>query len=432
MTSPTYAQALTALTAQQVRDTVLLPALATAGSTVGGAPTSSPDRGIVEAESFFLADEQALRVGAALSISATTVLQADPPGETGWVDAAATWYQVPSNQGPGNTAGGTGRFVATTALWSIPLVCAPTAAPLTLVPGQIVQAQANGGQVFSLAIPAGASPIILSAAGSYKASAPFLARAPGAAAGNVAPGQITSLITAPAGLSVDLTGTQVLVTGAIDQETSAALVERALSSWGRLGMGWTEDTFLYLAKIFAPDVTRVSVDNANPFGPGSVGVYLAQASGTASGPSSTAGTDCYAVYQGLVATSVKRLGSGPLFVLPASVVSFTITAVLATDGSNPNLVQNASDALSALFNAIMGPFVIQGDLIVAILRGGSFVGAFEIPQDMGVVKKIVLNLQGFGGVAAIPTFTTSPALTPAVVVGTGQIVGLTLNITTVS
>lgn len=427
MTSPTYADAIASQTAQQVRDTLLLPALATAGSTVGGAPTSSPDRGIVEAEATFLAMEQQLRAGVALSISATTALQA---GDS-WVVAAATWYQVPSNQGPGNTPGGIGPFVATTALWSIPLVCAPTAAPITLVPGQILQAQAQGGQVFNLAIPAGAQPIVLNAGNSYKATVPLLARLPGTAAGNVTPGQITSLITAPAGLSVDLSSTQVLTTAARDQESSAALLVRCYGRWGTIGAGWTSQAFDFLIPSFASDVTRWGVDDANPFGPGSVGVWLATAAGPASGPSSAPGTDSFAVYQGLAGLAVKPLGSGPLVVQPATTVALSITAVLVTDGTNPNLVQNATDAVSAFANALIGAYSVTGSMIVALLQGGAFVGDFEVPIGSTGTKKVTLNIPGFGGMASFQTFTTSPALAPALDLSAGQILALTFAISTV-
>jgi len=420
MTTPTFQDAIATQSAQQIRDSTLLPALAAAGSTVGGAPTSSPDRGIVEAEAAFLALEQQLRAGVALSISATTALQA---GDS-WVDAAASWYQVPSNQGPGNTPGGIGRFVATFAVWSVPMRVTPSAAPLTISPGQIVQAQADTGQIFNLTLPAGSPPLVFNSGNSFTATAMFTARVAGVAAGKVTANTITKIITGPAGLSITGSG-QTLVTAPQDQETSAALLVRCYGRWGTIGAGWTLQSFDFLIPSFAADVNRWFVDDSNAAGPGSVVVSLAIVNGPASGPSSTPGTDCALVLAGLGSSSVKPLGSGPIVVQPAVAVPIAIAAVLATDGSNSTLIADATDALQQLASKVMGPAAITFDLIVAILMGAPL-GTVEIPTTVGggTARSFQINLPGFGGVAYIQTGFGGVQL------AAGQILTITPTITT--
>src|SRR5437016_3206447 len=99
MADPTYTEASTVQTQTQIRDGLLL-ALAADGSTVGGLPISSPDRGMVEADAAQLALEQRMRANVAKAISFDTAIEA---GDT-WVDADATWFRVD------NGTGGYGRI----------------------------------------------------------------------------------------------------------------------------------------------------------------------------------------------------------------------------------------------------------------------------------------------------------------------------------
>lgn len=428
MAPPTFAQAIATLTAQQIRDQQLLPALALAGSTVGGAPTSSPDRGMVEAIAAFLAMEQGLRAGVALSISATTALQAGDD----WVDAAASWFQVPSNQGPGGTPGGLGRFVATYAVWSVQLAATAQAMPLTLAPGQVVQLQATDANhsIFSLSILA---PVTISSA-TPNPVAMFIARIAGSIAGNVATAQLkaASIITGPAGLSIYQGATPVQTTNAIDQEPSAALLIRCYGRWGTIGAGWTSNAFDYLIPSFAPNVTLWETDNSAPFGPGSMGIWLARNDGPATGPYSTPGTDCALVYGGLTAPGVRRLGAGPIVVQPAATVALSITATTATDGTNPNLVADQTAALNAYAGSIMGPAIIRAETLEALMMGGAFAGPITIAQSPGgPIKNVQINAPGFGGAGAFTVLTFSPALYPGFFqLAAGQILALTLALTT--
>lgn len=438
MTTPiTYAQASTALPQPQIRDTVLLPALADAGSTVGGAPTSSPDRGIVEATATFMAMEQGIRRNIALTISAQAAIAAGDD----WVDVCATRFQVPSNQGPLTLAngvvlpigapGGVGRFVATYAVWTVALTASSAALPLTLAPGQIVQLQATdpSNSIFSLILVA---PVTITA-GNYP-TATFIARVSGVGPGNVAASQLKSakVITGPAGLSVYQGAMPVLTVSPQDPESSAALVVRCYGRWGTLGAGWTEQAFDYLIPSSDPRITGWSVNRWSPFGAGSVGVWLRTATGTATGPTAADGTDCNIVYTALTAPGVWRLGSGPLVVQPATPVALSITATTATDGSNPNLVANQTAALNAFASAIMGPAIIRAELLEALLMGGAFPNPVEIGQGpSGPVDMVQLNAPGFTGAASFTVLTFSPALYPGYFQLTaGQILALTLNLDT--
>jgi hypothetical protein len=399
MTTPTvtFQQAITAMNNQQLR-ALVLAALANAGSQVGGAPSSSPDRGIVEAFSAFMAMEQALRAGLALSVSATTILQAG--GDGSFVDAASSWYQVASNQAPtqftpNGAAGGTGRLVATYALWAVQLGSAPATWPLTLNPGQQVQIQAadSARSIFNFLCAAGTGtggapsgpfggPVTINANNPWGL---FIARKPGVTSGNVTPTNVkqAKVITGPAGLFVYGSSTPVLVTSARDPETSAQLLVRCYGRWGTLAAGWTRLAFDYLIPSFNPNATRWSVDDANPYGPGSIGISMADTSG----PSST--SECAAVLAGLSSLSVKPMGSGPIVVNPATTVVLTILATIATDGSNSSLVTQAAAALTALQNAIMGPVVLHQELLSTILMGGAL-QSVDMPTGTGGTTTITL------------------------------------------
>lgn len=400
----TYLETTTADDAPTIRDG-LLAGLAAQGSTVGGLPTSSPDRGLVETEAAMLALEQQRR--AALAKAATITGAVDVSDSL--VDADATWYQVD------NRAGATGRIPAQAAVWSIGLVVASTAAPLTLSPGDIVQVQETGSghQVYNLSI---AAPVILNAGSSYKATVNFRARTPGAAANLGGSGttiQFGAIITGPAGLSVDSAVTPTLVTTGRDPETSAALAERCLASWGRLGAGWTKQALDYLIPTLAPSVVGWRIDTSNPYGPGTVGVTLTDSTGPATGPETTPSTECYEVSTGLNAANVRPLGSGALHAVAAVAHALTVNITLAGDGTNANLHSDALAALGKLSAALLqaiGPAAISASLVQAVAMGGAYSGSTPIIVGDGPpfpTLEVPFTTPGFRGAASIAAFTTS-------------------------
>lgn len=396
----TYQQACTATDAPTIRDGILAQ-LTADGSVVAGLPESSPDRGVIEAEAAQLSLETGLRAGIAQAASITTAVAA---GDS-WVDVDATWYQVSNGQG------GTGRIPAQPAVWTVGLVVAPTAAPLTIQPGQVVQIQATDGThaVFNFS---GMAPVVLNSGSSYKAApVQFTARLAGAA-GSAMPAsalQFGAIITGPAGLSIDATVTPTLVTGGRDPETSAALALRCLASWGRLGAGWTDGALNALIPTLAPSVLGWRIDSSNPYGPGTVGVTLADAAGPATDQEVTE------VSSGLNAPGVRPLGSGAAVVVKATAHPLTVTIVLAGDGTNANLQAQATAALQALGTALLqaiGPAAISADVLRVVAMGGAYPAGTKIPVITGdgppfPTIEIPFATPGFGGAAAVESFSTS-------------------------
>jgi len=389
MTTPTYAQAAATQTAAQIRDSLLLPQLAAAGSPVQGLPTSSPDRGIIEAEANFLATEAQLRAGVAATISPDTVVTQG----SSWVDAVMGWFQLPDGQG------GIGRLPALQAVWTIGLNIPSTMGSLTLSPGDIVQIQALTGQIFNLVLVA---PVVLNSASSYKATCAFQARMSGNVAGNPTPGTLTNIITGPAGLGVDGGVTQVNLSPGTDAESDYAYVKRGLGRWAALGAGWTDQAFDYLIPLLSPTVTRWRVDSANPFGPGTTGVYLADPTGPASGG------EVAAVQLGLAAPNVRPNGSGQVVVVAATAYNDTITVTVKGDGSNPTLAADITTAISALTAQLpLGPIYVTVGFLVELCLGKAFTGTTAFQTSAGAYAELPFVLPGFGGAVAVVSLSSS-------------------------
>ncbi len=90
-----------------------------------------------------------------------------------------------------------------------------------------------------------------------------------------------------------------------------------------------------------PTITRHSIDTSNPFGPGSIGVYLANASG----PATNDEVDIVDAYL----QERKALGSGELRVEAAVAQNVEVVAVLYQTG-NADAVAEAIAALTELQN----------------------------------------------------------------------------------
>lgn len=262
---------------------------------------------------------------------------------------------------------------------------------------------------------------------SATATIAFTAQTAGAAS-NPLGGDLFKLVSAAGSSGLGVTvATWTKTTAGRDKETSIAYIARCLAKWSTLGAGWTRPSFDYLIPLFAPTVTGWYVDDSNPFGPGTVGVWLRDATGPASDP------EVALVAAGLGSVSVRPLGSGGVTVQKAIGVALTVTAVLGTDGSNSTLVTDAAKALGVLVGVIIGPAVVRYDLLGPILRGAAL-GTTKIPASpAGGVDLLVLNLPGFGGVVDIAALSTSPDLGMfGLVLSAGQVLTLTTAISTVS
>lgn len=139
---------------------------------------------------------------------------------------------------------------------------------------------------------------------------------------NVANGTITVLATPLPGVTVSNpdpgSGSWITLVGA-DEEKDPELRLRNKTKWATLGTGASKDAYISWALTGAPTVTRVQVDNANPDGPGTVRVYLANSAG---GATAQEVTDANAFIQ------ARRAVTATVTVLAATNVPITIDATV--------------------------------------------------------------------------------------------------------
>jgi uncharacterized phage protein gp47/JayE len=162
--------------------------------------------------------------------------------------------------------------------------------------------------------------------------------------GNVAASSAWTLITSLPGYTVTnpaigVTGSS-LVTAAVDEETDAALRERCRNRWSTLGAGGNAAAVAYRITQASTTVTRWQIDDANPNGPGSLDVYIANASGPATSDEVEDVEDYL--------TPRKAVGTGELRVFAATAHNVAVTATLYTDGSSGTVAADAATALSTL------------------------------------------------------------------------------------
>ncbi len=105
---------------------------------------------------------------------------------------------------------------------------------------------------------------------------------------NIPNGTISSELATPlpgvtvSNPAVGSTGTWITSPGG-DLEGNVAYAARARTKWSTLGTGAGAAAYENWARTGAPTITRVKVDDANPDGPGTLRVYLANAAGPATG-----------------------------------------------------------------------------------------------------------------------------------------------------
>jgi hypothetical protein len=435
MANPTYQQAL--LVPTVAAETADLLARFPPTVVAGWSP-QAPQRQMVDAEAQALQFEMLQRALIAMVASPTQVLQLEAflvsQGYSAsdaaniastWVDVFLEWYQIPNGQG------GVGRIPALAAVWSIPLIATSTQ---TIDGTSVIILQATTNQFF---VSSQSSAVQLNSGNSFQASVQFTARDPGTG-GNVTPGTILSVIQGPAGLSVN-SGTQTLVSAGRDAETNEAAVARALARWSTLGAGWTDPSFDYLIPLLSPTTTRHYVDSANPFGPGTTGVFLANAAGPSTGPSTTPGTECYLVSQGLAAINVRPNGSGQVVVQAATAYPDTITVTVKGDGSNPTLATDIANAINSLTSQLpLGPLYVTEEFLLDVVTGKTFTGTTSFQTSPGAYVELPFKLPGFGGAVGVTSIATSQGLSTsgipgffADVVPVGQVFVATPSVTVI-
>lgn len=372
---PTWDEAQTPQTSDEIR-TDLLVACTTQGCTVNGWPETAPQRALVEGNASALAYGTELRAALAKTASPATVTEAG----SSWVDAIISWFDLDDG------AGGKGRIKATKAVWTIGLIVTSSAAPLVIDNTSTIQLQAEDGTIFECAQQ---TSVTLNLASSYKGTARFVARKVGTT-GNQNPGQITKKISGPAGLSVDLTVTQVLVTAARDDETDAQVIARGLSRWGTISIaGWVGASFLFLVLEADPSITRIKVKDDNPNGPGTTEIIIATAAGTASDQQVTT------VAAALATRSRKTLGNPPPTVKKATVLNVSIIGLIEGDGTNASLLANAIAAVTTLASTFpiggldSGGAVLPLELLHGVLIGGKY-AQYGVPGFLGATGQLTL------------------------------------------
>lgn len=413
MPALTLQQALTPRTVAEVRQLLLLE-LAATGSAISGWSDGAPQRAFLEGEARAISAETILRASIAQTASVTLVLGAG----ASWVDAMMSWFDLP------NGSGGKGRIPASKAVWQVPMEITVATGTLTINSTSVIQLQAQNGAIF---VCTQQSAQTLNSGTSYAGVIEFTARTAGTT-GNVSPGQITKIITGPAGLSIDLGGTQVQTSVARNAETDIEFIDRGLGQWARQGAGWTLPAFDYLIPLYGNNgttlnVTRWYIDDSNPNGPGTIQVYLADAAGPATAP------EVAAVDAGLNSPEVKPLGTGEATVVTAVDHPLTINATILTSGDNPSVGANAISAIESRLSPAfpIGPATLTPDLVRELLMGATVTFA-TIATAPGETELIRVAAPGFTSVLAV----TALDLVADEVVALGEVltINLVLTVTT--
>lgn len=355
----TLAEALASKTTAELLPEVLAALEAEGASTVGFSPYS------VNAAMPMLAArarayEQVIRVAVVESGFLDRVDDKDPT----WIDLDVEGFFKVS------------RLRATKAIHSFRLINTTTGGPYDIDPKTLEASTADGIKFRN----ANTTRKTLSSGNTSFLDLDFEAAEAGIT-GNVAPGDIVKLTTPIPGVDiVNLPGS--LIKAALDTETNRQYVERALSRWGTLAAGGHVEAIKFNAKQAVPTITRVGVRDDNPFGPGSVGVFMANASGPAT-PQEVA--DVAAALAPL-----EPCGSGEYRYLRADEVNVVVNALLELDGTNVNAPTNAATAFQKIAAQWpMGAGKLDLALIFGVLRGGAY-EAFGL-AGFGGVKSVTLN-----------------------------------------
>ena len=213
--------------------------------------------------------------------------------------------------------------------------------------------QASDGTIFQAAQGAALTGNV---GNSYKIAPTFRAQNPGTS-GNVIPGTILSIMQAPAGISLDLTGTQALVAPARNQESDVDALTRAQGRWGTLSGVLTKAGWAYVIQTGVPTITRVFVDDTR--GDGSLTIALADAAGAANASE-------VAAAQAIIA-GLQIAGAGPVTGAAATQLTIALSATIKTNGTNPLAAAQAASALAALGPAIAGNWLYVDAVIVALM-----------------------------------------------------------------
>ncbi|HSM93387.1 MAG TPA: baseplate J/gp47 family protein [Anaeromyxobacteraceae bacterium] len=366
----TYAQA-TAVAAVLDIEAGILADVAGQGADYTGYDEFSLAKALINEQARARNAEQAVRVTLAKTIDPTALASLDPS----WVDVVLMGrYQTPRNP-------------AIATVGNLVVNVASGRGPYTYSAGDLLIQDTITGAFFrsSNSAPQAAS-------SSSPATIAFTAQTPGAASNPVG-APAFKLITAPPGSSLGLSfGAWTRTTAGTDQESNLAYVQRAFSRWGTLGYGGNIDAYNYWIPTSTPTVTRWWVDDANPGGPGTVFVYLADSAGPAT-------TGEVASVQAYITPRVA-LGTAQFLAQACSQTTVPVAAISTADGSNPSYLANQGAALALLQAAAPIGALLDLSVFYELLRGAP-VATIDFQTAGGGSKVVQINAPGFGGVTSV-------------------------------
>jgi len=375
----TYQEAITVQTSLEVLEDTTA-ALAAEGVIVTGfSPTSAP-RGLISLDARARAAEQAIRAEVVQAGFLVNVEARDPE----WIDRMLEGFFQ------------TTRLRATYAEHVFVLTNqSTTGGPYVIAPGQLEASTVDGVKFRNITggtLNAGIGQTIVL---EFRAVVAGLS-------GNIAPGEIFALTTG-AIPGVDIANEVDSITKAArDDETNRQYTDRAIARWGTLAAGGHPLAVEYIILSSVDTITKVGIQDDNPFGPGTVGVYLANAAGPATNHERVAAEGSF--------SPKEPLGSRGLWsYLAATAATVNVTATLTSDGTNPNLAADATTALQSLQAQwpMKAGVVLDTVLIGGILRGlaseqynlAGFRGCTDVDMSspsadvvLGVSQVLVFNI----------------------------------------
>lgn len=253
------------------------------------------------------------------------------------------------------------RSPATFAEHTITLVNASGAGPYTITPGQLLMVSSGGVRFRSTNTANVVVPL------SSNASITVRAEVSGTA-GNATP----SVIVSPANAGMGSSYGANTVSGAAE-ESDASLRARCKAKWSTLGRGATLDAYVYLATT-CPDATTVTRAKAvTGGGNGTVTVYVAQTSSTATGGQ-------VATVQAYV--TARAPATDAVTIVAADAVSVAVTATITFSSATYNTSAARAAIEAALHTALdatpIGQDVDLGALYAAIYAAATGLADVDI------------------------------------------------------
>jgi len=381
----TYAEATTVKTTKQIV-AELLAAMAALGVDISGFGDLSVQRAIPELQAG--AEQKLQELRSTLVRAGIPTLSAEAGSD--WVDVTLYGFFQEI------------RIPATKAQWLLTLTCAAGAGPYTLAKGDLI-AQDEAGITYS-----NLNPIRIASGGTASPPPLFECRVAGVV-GNPAPGLLDHLIVGKPGLSISNAspGATLYLAGR-DAETDDAYLKRCMGKWGIPSAGTQFEERIKSAPIYdfliptsAPTVTRWLVRDDNPYGPGTIGVCLANAAGPA-----TAG-EVAAVAAAVI--PIKPVGSQKTKVFAATQQTQAVIARLYGDGSRDADLE--ADAIIAI-EKLSATYPI-GSLATKFIFRAKII---QLLEQIPGMKNVLLDkpefdtpLAPYNVVQLVPSLTVIPA-----------------------